>query len=87
MTTSGAVSQILYHTYYLAVFPMASKIIEENSLLGHDYYMSPQHCMQEDLARSSDLNLKLYVENFIKDKVSEILLLWNILTGANSCKR
>ena len=45
-------------------------------------YMSPQRCMQEDLARSSDLNLTLYIENFIKEKVSEILPLWIILTGA-----
>ena len=36
-------------------------------------YMSPQRCMQADLARSSDLNLTLYIENFIKEKVSEIL--------------
>ena len=45
-------------------------------------YMSPRRCMQEDLARSSDLNLTLLIENFIKDKVSEILYLWIILTGA-----
>ena len=31
-------------------------------------YMSPQRCMQADLARSSDLNLTLYIENFIKEK-------------------
>ena len=45
-------------------------------------YMSPQRSMQADLAKSSDLNLTLWIENFIKDKVSEILLLLNILTGA-----
>ena len=45
-------------------------------------YMSPQRCVQVDLARSSDLNLTLQIENFIKGKVSEILFLWNILTGA-----
>ena len=45
-------------------------------------YMSPRRYMQADLARSSDLNLTLYIENFIKDKVSEILLLLNILTDA-----
>ena len=44
--------------------------------------MSPQRCMQVDLTRSSDLNLTLYIENFIKEKVSEILPLWNILTDA-----
>ena len=45
-------------------------------------YMSPQRCMQADLARSSNLNLTLYIENFIKEKVSEILPLWIILTDA-----
>ena len=45
-------------------------------------YMSPQRCMQADLARSSDLNLTLYIENFIKEKVSEIRPLWIILTDA-----
>ena len=37
--------------------------------------------MQADLARSSDLNLTLYIENFIKEKVSEILPLWIIWAG------
>ena len=36
-------------------------------------YMSPQRCMQADLARSSDLNLTLYIENFIKEKVSDFV--------------
>ena len=43
--------------------------------------MSPQRYMQADLARSSDLNLTLYIENFIKEKVSEIVLLWIIESG------
>ena len=47
-------------------------------------YMSPQRHMQADLAKSSDLNLTLKIENFIKDKVSEILLLWYMLTGTIS---
>ena len=35
--------------------------------------ISPQHCMQADLAKSCDLNLALKTENFIKHRVSEIL--------------
>ena len=44
--------------------------------------MPPQQFMQVGLARSSDVNLTLSTENFIKEYVSQILLLWNILTGA-----
>ena len=37
--------------------------------------------MQAGLAPSSNLNLMLYTEHFIKEYVTEIRLLWNILTG------